>query len=102
GSVKVTILWPSGLVQTLSGLPLNHRVSIQEGDDSFRAEPFRAPSTPLSAGPSTTAGGNGGEPRSAETWLYEPFPAPGFTLRDLDGREHSLSGLAGRPALIQL
>ncbi len=107
--VKVTIVWPSGLVQTLSGVPLNQRVSVQEGNDVFRAEPFRPASTTLGAGPSTTlsagsatAGTNGGEPRSSETWLYEPFPAPGFTLRDLDGREHSLSGLAGRPALIHL
>jgi Tfp pilus assembly protein PilF/peroxiredoxin len=107
--VKVTIAWPSGLVQTLSGVPLNQRVSVQEGNDVFRAEPFRPASMAPGAGPSTTlragsatAGTNGSEPRSSETWLYEPFPAPGFTLRDLDGREHSLSGLAGRPVVIQL
>jgi hypothetical protein len=121
--VKVTIAWPSGLVQTLSGVPLNQRVSVQEGNDVFRAEPFRpastapgagpsttlraGPSTSLRAGPSTpaviaTAATSGREAPPAETWLYEPFPAPGFTLRDLDGREHSLSGLAGRPVVIQL
>jgi Tfp pilus assembly protein PilF/peroxiredoxin len=95
--VKVTIAWPSGLVQTVSGIPLNHRVSIQEGNDVFRSEPFRTgTSTALSAGsvrsPAVIA--------SAGTWLYEPFPAPDFTLRDLEGQEHSLSGLAGRPLLI--
>jgi Tfp pilus assembly protein PilF/peroxiredoxin len=32
--------------------------------------------------------------------LYEPYPAPEFTLRDVDGQERSLAGLAGRPALV--
>ena len=36
--VTVTIAWPSGLVQTLSGLPLNHRVWIQEGSDAGRRD----------------------------------------------------------------
>ncbi len=63
-----------------------------------RLLPHRAVSGLLRRLPSArTAGTNGGEPRSAETWLYEPFPAPVFTLRDLDGQEHSLAGLAGRP-----
>jgi Tfp pilus assembly protein PilF/peroxiredoxin len=27
-------------------------------------------------------------------------PAPGFTLRDVDGQEHSLAGMAGKPVLV--
>ena len=34
------------------------------------------------------------------TWLYQPVPAPDFTLRDLDGHEHSLSSNAGHPVLL--
>ena len=96
---KVTIAWPSGLVQTLPALPLNHRVWIQEGSDALRTEPFRTKSVPSAAGivaPKTDAV----DSRSTGTWLYQPFPAPDFTLRDLDGHEHSLSGLAGHPALV--
>jgi Tfp pilus assembly protein PilF/peroxiredoxin len=95
---KVTITWPGGLVQTFSGLPLNHRVWIEEGRDAVRTEPFRSsvPSAPALA----ASKGDGVDPRSAGTWLYEPFQAPDFTLRDLDGHEHSLSGLADHPVLV--
>ncbi len=38
-----------------------------------------------------------GNRAASATWLYQPVPAPDFTLRDLDGHEHSLSGNAGHP-----
>ena len=97
--VKVTIAWPSGLVQTLSDLPLGHRAWIQEGSDSVRTEPFRkvgaaTPTPPRSPTPP--------RPPPSGTWLYQPYPAPNFTLRDLEGQEHSLLALAGRPVLISV
>ena len=116
--VTVTINWPSGLVQTLTNVPLNHRVLVQEGRDELDVRPFRrvppvgqgsstathpsaathpspapqqpSPATPQSSNPTAQRG----------TWLYEPFPAPEFTLTDLSGQQRSLSGLAGRPALL--
>ena len=95
--VKVTIVWPSGLVQTVEGLRLNHRVSIEEGSDVVRSEPFRTRSvSPRQATASSPTNRDSG----SSTWLYEPFPAPDFTLRDLEGGEHSLSGMAGRPVLL--
>ena len=94
--LKATIEWPSGLVQTVSQLPLNHRVWIQEGTDTVRAEPFRT----RAAQPSSPATALEADGESTGTWLYEPYPAPDFTLRDLGGQEHSLSGLAGHPALL--
>ena len=51
--VKVTIAWPSGLVQTLSDVPINQRVTIEEGSDTIRAEPLHAASVPPSAPPAT-------------------------------------------------
>jgi len=42
----------------------------------------------------------GAATRVPSTWLYQPYPAPDFTLRDLAGQEHSLSGLSGRPVLL--
>ncbi len=95
---KVTITWPSGLVQTLSNVPINQRVTVEEGNDQFRAEPFRTPSTPGAASPNTTITTATSVP--SETWLYQPFPAPDFTLRDVNGQEHSLSGMAGHAAVI--
>ena len=96
---KVTIAWPSGLVQTLTGLPLNQRVWIREGSDPIRTEPFRTPQmSPASTVASSSA--YSGSSGSKGTWLYRAFPAPDFTLRDLDGHEHSLSALAGHPVLM--
>jgi tetratricopeptide (TPR) repeat protein len=104
--VKATIVWPSGLVQTLTDLPLNQRISIEEGNSAFRSEALRTnASTSLSTSASTSLSTNGPaafgrDPAPTGTWLYDPFPAPDFTLRDVDGHEHSLSALTGRPVLI--
>jgi tetratricopeptide (TPR) repeat protein len=97
--VEVTIAWPSGLVQTLTDVPLNRRVWIEEGNPILRSEPFRTGSAPMAVA-RTTGADDELDPRFASVWLYEPFPAPEFTLRDLDGREHSLGGAAGRPLLL--
>jgi Tfp pilus assembly protein PilF/peroxiredoxin len=93
--VTMTIAWPSGVAQTFTGLPVNQRISIQEGSDSFRIEPYRKGSSATPA--------SGAAPRdqdTAGTWLYEPFPAPDFTVRDVAGQEHSLRALAGKPVLV--
>jgi Tfp pilus assembly protein PilF/peroxiredoxin len=41
----------------------------------------------------------GGQP---STWLYEPFPAPDFSLPDVQGTTRSLAALRGRPAVLLL
>jgi tetratricopeptide (TPR) repeat protein len=38
----------------------------------------------------------------ADTWLYEPFPAPDFILQDVSGTTRSLAALKGRPAVVLL
>src|SRR5438270_41682 len=48
GRVRAAIHWPSGLVQQLTDLPVNHRISVQEGKQPLRLEPFRNPA-PLPA-----------------------------------------------------
>jgi Tfp pilus assembly protein PilF/peroxiredoxin len=96
---KVTVSWPSGLVQTFSGLPLNHRVWIEEGNTAVRSEPLPKASAP-SAGDAAARTADAVEPSSPGTWLFQPFPAPDFALKDLDGQEHSLSSLAGHPAIV--
>jgi Tfp pilus assembly protein PilF/peroxiredoxin len=111
---SVTIAWPSGLVQALSNVPLNERVWIEEGRDAVRTESFRAASVPTPADPAgagfhsrsgsrserSAAPGTTQDGSTDGTWLYEPFPAPDFTLRDLSGGEHSLGALAGHPVLL--
>lgn len=75
GAVKATIRWPSGLVQQLDGLPLNHRIHVEEGAEPSRREPFRgaaaAQAAPQPEGESL--------PGAVETWLLSPVAAPDFS-----------------------
>jgi Tfp pilus assembly protein PilF/peroxiredoxin len=108
--VKITIQWPSGLTQTLPETAINQRLLVTEGDAAPRAEPFRktaaAPAAVLAAAPAAvgqaarTLTSPDGSPAHGATWLYQPYPAPDFTLRDLAGQDHSLSALAGHPAVL--
>ena len=41
GPVRASIRWPSGLVQKLRDLPLNHRVWVEEGAEPSRIEAFK-------------------------------------------------------------
>ena len=85
GPVNASIHWPSGLVQQLHGLPINHRVWVEEGVEPPRVEPFQSssvrsqPAQPAAALPATV-----------ETWLLAPVPAPVPPSR------------GGKPTLFQL
>jgi len=101
--LDVEVLWPSGRRQATGPLPLDHRVWIEEGSDEVKSEAFSgtgfAPSR-QGAAPAPPGSAGASEPTYSGTWLYRPYPAPDFTLRDLDGHERSLAGLSGRPALL--
>lgn len=98
GTVQATVRWPNGLVQEFAGLPLNHRIRIEEGSSEFHAEPFAAPA-PI-PGSALVAQKPEAPPACCETWLLDPLPAPEFTLRDLDGRSFTLSNFRGRNVLL--
>jgi Flp pilus assembly protein TadD len=74
GPVTASIRWPSGLVQQLHDLPINHRIWVEEGAEPSRVEPFRRLSVPSE--PSQTASVL---PATIETWLLAPVPAPNFS-----------------------
>src|SRR6185312_17438060 len=42
GTLKATIRWPSGLTQQFESLPVNHRIEIEEGNQTFAAKAFTA------------------------------------------------------------
>ncbi len=91
--VRASIRWPSGLIQNLSDLPVNHRIWIEEGLAPTRIEPFKkfAPS-PASANDQTPAAPEADSlPVSVETWLLAPIAAPDFSVPDLAGKLQSLS-----------
>ncbi len=94
--VRLDVTWPSGRNQSFSGIPLNHRLRIEEGGEP-RAEPFRTPSTlPADAGAPEKAAA------PSASWLYEPFPVPELSLPDLRGQPRFLADLKGRPAVVLL
>jgi len=106
GPVHASIRWPSGLVQELHVLPINHRVWIEEGSEPSRVEAFK---TPMGQGQITDAKTADAMPRqpealptTAETWLLAPIEAPDFSLPDFGGQERKLSSLRGKPALLNL
>jgi Flp pilus assembly protein TadD len=91
GPVSASIHWPSGLVQALHDLPINHRVWVEEGVAApIRMEEFKK--QPVKGQPVQTRRGEL-LPAKVGTWLLSPVPAPSFP---------ALSALRGRPVLLQL
>jgi Flp pilus assembly protein TadD len=92
--LKLTVAWPSGRTQAFTDVPLDHRLRLEEAGE-LRGEPFAA--APIAAAPVRAR-----EPASppSATWLYEPFPAPDFSLQDLGGETRSLAALRGEPAVL--
>jgi len=91
---SVTVAWPSGRTQALTDVTLNSRLRlVEEGD--IEKDPF-APA------PALNKPGVARSPASPPdaTWLYEPVPAPDFSLQDLEGRTRSLAALRGQPAVL--
>ena len=97
--VQASIRWPSGLVQELHDLPLNHRIWVEEGAAPSRLEPFTKAPARLQAqavvSPATET-----LPGIVETWLLAPVTAPDFSLPELAGRTWTLTALRGKPALL--
>lgn len=98
GTTGVTIRWPSGLSQKFDGLPVNHRIEIEEGRATFIAKPFAAPNPSYAqAGPPPKFEPL---PSQVETWLIEPLVAPAFSLPDLAGDIRDLGALRGSFVLL--
>lgn len=101
GPVRASIRWPSGLVQELSGLPINHRVWIEEGSEPHRIEAFNNTTTrELLAAGNPKPPQNETFPASVETWLLAPIQAPDFSLPDVSGKTQTLSSLRGKLTLL--
>jgi tetratricopeptide (TPR) repeat protein len=100
-SVKASIRWPSGLLQELHNLPVNHRIWITEGAEQSKVESFLAGHK---LGPAPSWGASGTTrvelPSTIETWLLAPVSAPDFSLPDRDGKIHTLSSFRGKSALL--
>jgi tetratricopeptide (TPR) repeat protein len=73
--LNASIQWPSGLVQQLQGLPINHRIWVEEGSAPSRIEPFKIYQPSTASQPQATET----LPATIETWLLAPVPAPDFS-----------------------
>ena len=99
GPIKATIRWPSGLVQELRNLPINHRIWVVEGSEYKREEPFEKVAKPDDSAAQSASMGEV-LPSSIETWLLSPIPAPAFSLTDLSGQVRTLSAFRGKLVLL--
>ncbi len=100
GPVRASLRWPSGLVQELNNLPINHRIWVIEGAEPSRMEPFTPPAGKRSSVPSKAAREAESLPATVETWLLAPIAAPEFSLPDLSGKVRVLSATRGKPTLL--
>jgi tetratricopeptide (TPR) repeat protein/peroxiredoxin len=123
GPVRASIFWPSGLVQELGDLPVNHRVWVEEGTAPSRVQAFKT-QEPVTQGlkpPSLTHPVGRAEavhypkanaesihsqeasetlPTIVETWLVASLSAPNFSLPDMAGQARTLVALRGKPVLL--
>ncbi len=115
GTVRASIQWPSGLVQELHDLPINHLVWVDEGSAPSRMEAFKSPGgrgdTGAAVLPASAKTGQAPSlqlqqietlPTTADTWLLAPIEAPDFSLPDFAGQMRALSSLRGEPVLLNL
>jgi tetratricopeptide (TPR) repeat protein/peroxiredoxin len=104
GPVRASIHWPSGLLQEIDNLPLDHRVWVEEGSAPTRIEAFNPSTTEGLLSNAKSLDANQLEiealPTTAETWLLAPVEAPDFSLQDLNGQINTLSSLRGMPVLL--
>jgi tetratricopeptide (TPR) repeat protein/peroxiredoxin len=95
GPVRASIRWPSGLVQELRDLRLNHRVWVQEGAEPSHMEPFTTLPQAVSVPQKVEE-----IPASIETWLLAPVAAPDFSLPDFNGQTRNLASFRGKSVLL--
>ena len=96
--LKATIQWPSGLVQNLHDLPINHRIWVEEGVPPSRIEPFNKFSHVTAAALASPIAE--ALPKQVETWLLVPVLAPNFSLPNLAGGLETLAAHRGKPVLL--
>jgi Tfp pilus assembly protein PilF/peroxiredoxin len=96
---KLVVEWPSGVRQIFTNVPVNSRLRLVEGG-AIEKEPFAQRSDRSGAGVKLSKDTSPPAPLPDATWLYEPFPAPDFSVQDLGGVTRSLATLRGHPAVL--
>ena len=118
GTVNGTIHWPSGAVQELHDLPINHRVWVEEGSPPSRIERLNSlalkpqgpnpdrigtresAEAPVPVADSASEWHDATLPATIETWLLSPIAAPDLALADQSDKIRTLSAMRGKPVLV--
>ncbi len=100
GPVRASIRWPSGFVQQLNNLPINHKVWVEEGSEPHRIEPFKPQLIKSRLAQPEATREVETLPARVETWLLAPIAAPEFSLADQSGKVCTLSATRGKPTLL--
>jgi tetratricopeptide (TPR) repeat protein/peroxiredoxin len=102
GPVRAIIRWPSGSLQEINDIPINHRVLVKENVSPPQIEPFKRnfkmQETLARSGSLRVES----LPATVETWLLSPLRAPDFALVDQNGQTRSLKALQGKPVFLIL
>lgn len=93
GPIRATVRWPGGLTQSFEGLPVDHRIEIEEALENIRVRPFAAP--PAAWAEVTEPATPEALPECLQTWLIEPLMAPAFSLANTDGNLQDLQSCRG-------
>ncbi len=93
--VRATVRWPNGLTQTFEDLPVNHRITIEEGLKTFAAQPYAEMRWTKAPEDQNTQFEPPSEPETVETWLIEPLTPPNFALPDVNGYVWNLDKFQG-------
>jgi tetratricopeptide (TPR) repeat protein/peroxiredoxin len=97
GPVRASVRWPSGLVQELHNLPVDHRIWVEEGSEPSRMEAFkpRTSESVISAPQRDEL-----IPATVETWLLTPLTAPEVVSPDVRNQTRTLASFRGKPVLL--
>ncbi len=98
--VTATIRWPSGLVQKLRDLPVDHRIWVEEGSPPSHKEAFGVAKLVAGGASAAVTPEIQALPVSFGTWLLAPVAAPDFSIPDLTGQVETLSARRGKPMLL--
>jgi tetratricopeptide (TPR) repeat protein len=98
--VHASIRWPSGTVQELHDLPVNHRIWVEEEAEPSQFEPFTTEAKKRDALSAAATREAEVLPTRVDTWLLAPVAAPDFSLPDLSGQVRILSALRGKVTLL--
>ncbi len=95
---RAVIHWPSGLEQTLVNLPIDHRITLVEGEEDFTAVPFALrPRDPKVCAPPKRL------PLAAPSEgiaMLDPVPFPPYPLESLAGKIITPAKVKGRATLL--